>query len=662
MRASNAKNLRILFRFGTKAYYSISSEISELALRDQSALASLRLKPASDSGESPKRLPGELSSLLHDSSLVKKADPAKTDDVENMERIQDIPWLTNSVYGHISKGRNRVSREKKQKWVFKSSQSNRFAKLVKMCADKLGTDTTLEVFGKLGRETSVKEYNALIEICIDKARETNDEDVAIEQVSKIFHLFESMKEKDFELEEETYGPLLMYLIDMGMIDEFHYFCEVIKDKNPNSVSKLGYYEMKLWLGVDNEEKIQELCDYVAVNNGEDTSDLRENYLLALCESDRKKELLELLEIINITKLSSAKYVENIFRSLGRLLLESVTEKLLLAFKTCGHEEDSISNFISIYAVSIPNLVVEDIISKFKDLHQRLDVSPSSLSYERLILYSCDLHKVSVALDIVDEMCEGGSSLSTKLLRTILRVIEETCDYNLVHRIYSMIYRHDLNPNVETLRWMINICVEMKDFEGAYKMIKDLEGRNAYASGGQLEKGKQGVSNPSILVKNSIEIKSALVSTLASHGQFSEAFHIYEEIKQAGHNVEPRAVISLIENTQSDEQLDRLLQLLQELRDPDYWLDGCCRIILYCIRNKNLSSAVDLSKQLKDKFNDDELVMEALFDKVFSLISTSESSQLQIGLDLLTVMKDDHGLKPSQKCADFFQSACSSSSV
>lgn len=37
----------------------------------------------------------------------------------------------------------------------------------------------------------------------------------------------------------------------------------------------------------------------------------------------------------------------------------------------------------------------------------------------------------------------------------------------------------------------------------------------------------------------------LVSALASHGQMSDALDIYEEIKEAGFNLEPKAAISLI---------------------------------------------------------------------------------------------------------------------
>lgn len=63
--------------------------------------------------------------------------------------------------------------------------------------------------------------------------------------------------------------------------------------------------------------------------------IAENFLLALCESDRKTELLQLLETIDIRKISSLNHLASIFKSLGRLLLESDAEKYILAFKTSG---------------------------------------------------------------------------------------------------------------------------------------------------------------------------------------------------------------------------------------------------------------------------------------------------------------------------------------
>ncbi|XLS50745.1 hypothetical protein HN51_011422 [Arachis hypogaea] len=124
-----------------------------------------------------------------------------------------------------------------------------------------------------------------------------------------------------------------------------------------------------------------------------------------------------------------------------------------------------------------------------------------------------------------------------------------------------------------------------------------------------------ILDPNIQAKSLNEIKSVLVSALASHGQLFEALLVYEEINKAGYNLEPKAVISLI------------------------------------------SSAIDLFKKLKDKFESDELLLEVLFDEVFAAIATSESSNLQIGLDLLWAVKNELGLVPSRQCLDFLLSAC-----
>ncbi|KAJ7948482.1 Pentatricopeptide repeat-containing protein [Quillaja saponaria] len=725
--------------FKLPAISSTVSEHSSPELDDDFSLSNLKFEATYDPENPTKQLSNQISSILCGDESISIPEPQEIDDEKTLEKVFDIPWFATMSHGSISLRRKEVCRERKQKWIFKCTQVNRFGRLVQMCADSLGTEATIQVFGKLGRETGLKEYNALIGICIDKARESDDEDIALEQIGKAFHLFKSLRAQGFQLEEETYRPLLMYLIDMGMVEEFHFFSGIINEENPNSASRLGYYEMMLWLGLNNEEKIRDLCEYIAVNDGEDNSNLGESYLLALCESNRKKELIQLLEIIDITKLSSTEYVTNIFKSLGRLLLESYAEKLLFAFKTCDYAQGDITNFIATYAVNIPNLAVEDVILKFQSLHSKLDVSASSSSYEKLILYCCDSLKVHVALDTVDEMCQAGLTLSIEVLHSILRASKETYEFNLVRRIHSVICRLNLKANSETFRSMISLHVKMKDFVGAYDMLDGLEKMslkptasmynaimagyfrernissglkvlermkradvkpdsqtfsylisnceneedimkyyeemktsgvqatkqtfmaliNAYAKSGQFVKAKQIASDKAIPIKSLNEIKSVLVSALASHGQMSEALVTYEEIKEAGYNLEPKAVISLIEHTQLDGQVDKLLLVLKELNSADYWVDGCCRIILYCVRYKHLSTAVDLLKQLKDKFCSDELVMEVLFDEVFSLIAESEQTHLQIGLDLLRVIKDELGLLPSRKCLDFLLNACAS---
>ncbi|GKV51266.1 hypothetical protein SLEP1_g57934 [Rubroshorea leprosula] len=98
---------------------------------------------------------------------------------------------------------------------------------------------------------------------------------------------------------------------------------------------------------------------------------------------------------------------------------------------------------------------------------------------------------------------------------------------------------------------------------------------------------------------------------------ADAVDTYEEIKESGGDLEPRAVLSLMECLHSERDLSLMLQLLEELHDQGYWIEGCRRVISFCVRKKHLSTAVHLLKQLKDKFCDDELAAVVLFDEVCS---------------------------------------------
>ncbi|KAF4394588.1 hypothetical protein F8388_020413 [Cannabis sativa] len=434
----------------------------------------------------PKVAPG-----LDNADAVESSPDQEIVGEKSLGRELEIPWFPSITNGRISVHRKEVVRERKQKWVYKCTQVGRFNTLVKMCADKVGSDIAVEIFGKLGRETGVKEYISLIKICIEKARSTTDEEVALEQIHRVFRFFKSMTEKGFPLEEETYGPFLAYLIDMAMVEEFHFFCEVITDANCISFSKLGYYEMLLWIKVNNEKKIQELCHYIVSKEGQAKSSLQglsytsvddivgnygtllpltcdaENYLLALYEGGRDAELLQLLKIVDITQFSSADCVDIIFKSLGKLQLELLAEKFFLALKThgmimswnfpinpclgyfainrCSHVgqiadsgQENFTHLLFSYAVGDPNLAVEDVILTFKNLHSKLEVTPSSASYEKLVKYCCDLRKVHAALGLIDEMCEGGLTVSTEAINNLLLACGLSHNFNLMAGAYNLL--------------------------------------------------------------------------------------------------------------------------------------------------------------------------------------------------------------------------------
>ncbi|XP_074301784.1 pentatricopeptide repeat-containing protein At4g04790, mitochondrial-like isoform X2 [Silene latifolia] len=642
---------------------------------------------------------GDISTILCELDLYDPSDSIVADGDDSMEGNSNLPWFSNLFNSSTPLRRKELSRDRKIKWIFKNTQKLRFDKLVSLCLARLGTGSMFGVLTKLGRGSGLKEYNACIRGCIETARNCKDEKAEITQILEAYRLLQLMKERGFPIEEEVFGPFLIYLIDKHMEDQFILLLEIVKDEDVSLHPRLGYYEMLFWIEMNNEEKVQELCKEISVGESEMGSLLHENYLLALCERDRKDELLQLLDIIDITRISSVDNVATIFRSIGRLSLEAFAKMFILVLNDCDYGSQNISNLIYSYSSSLKNLVVEDTISKFKEMHEKLDLPLVAGSYEKIITFCCYSHKVHLALDLVDEMCQAGLTLSVGTLNTICHTCEETCEYILARRIYSIVGRYKLKPNGETYRNIINLNVRMKDFHNAYAMLMDLDGLNLrpsasmynaiiagycreyyeelklagvqatkhvfmalvnkYVSSGQFEKAKEVLFDKGIPVKNLTEIKSALVSALAYHGQMADALDIYEDMKQNGSCLEPKAVISLIENQQFEGKLNLLLVLLEELNDPDphYWVDGCCRVILYCIRESNLRSAVDLLKKLASKFQDDELAQEFIFDEVFSQIADMKSPDLQIGTDLLVAIRKDLNLRPSRKCLDFLLSAC-----
>uniref|UniRef100_A0A7N0UIU4 Pentatricopeptide repeat-containing protein n=1 Tax=Kalanchoe fedtschenkoi TaxID=63787 RepID=A0A7N0UIU4_KALFE len=647
-----------------------------------------------------------------------------------------VPWSETSNNA-VAESRKEMLRERKQKWVYKNTKSHRFRMLARKCSERFGSSGTMKVFGMLGRQAALHEFHELIGYIVEEARESKDEETVVEKIYQVFELLKNMKELGYSLDEAAYGPLLKYLIEMSMVEEFDFFCELIKEGNERCLTCLGYYEMLLWIQLDDEEKIQKHLSGIVNNKDEGLSSIEENYLAALVDRDRKKELISLLEVIDVTKVKLMNLI-NIFNSLGRLSLESLAEKLIEACKAADYEVDNLSQFICCYVISLPNLASNEVTSKFRDIHQKHDVLPSSSSYEKLVSHLCDTFKVYTALDIVKESFIEGVSLSIETIHSILYACDESFEYHLVDQIYAMICQHDLKPTSETFRRIIDLRVKMKNFEGAYAMLQDLakteasvtsgmynaimagflreknmvgammvlrqmrnddvkpdsmtysmligmssseedmlkyynemkEGQihitrnvymaiiNSYASRGQFEQAKQVVLEKGIPEKQLYDLKSALVSALAVHGQMNDALEIYDEAKKTRCSLDPKAILSVIEHFESEGGLNRLTELLEELSGSEYWCDGCVKVILYCIKHKDISTAVKLIRELKDEVYD-EWATNALCDRIFCQIADCEPGETEIGIDFLRAMKEELGLQPSRKGLDFLLAACAS---
>ncbi|EHA8590375.1 Pentatricopeptide repeat-containing protein [Cocos nucifera] len=254
---------------------------------------------------------------------------------------------------------------------------------------------------------------------------------------------------------------------------------------------------------------------------------------------------------------------------------------------------------------------------------------------------------------------------------------------------------NIKPDSETFSYLISNCESEKDIvkyreemqRAGLQVTKHVYMAliNAYANFGNFKLAKEIILDHDIPNKFLNEIKSVLVSALSSNGQISDALSIYDEIKQAGCSLEPKAAISLIvsallpsthtvmkqrtnsnvllmhngyllfqEHLRTEGELDRLLQLLEELNDSSSWFDGCSRIALYCIQYNIADAAVKLLKQLQKK---DESSTYIVIDQIFSQIWETESTNLKIGLELLRAVKEELDLHPSRTSLDFLLSTC-----
>lgn len=155
-----------------------------------------------------------------------------------------------------------ASRGRVQTENYQKKQSEIMEKLAKGCVRKLGTETMFEVLTKMGKEAGEKEYNAMTKLCIERARRSNDAEYALDQIGKAIEHLKEMRQLGFSIGEGAYGPFFKYLVDMEMVEEFQILKDFIKEACPESSGRLVYYEMLLWIQVNDEEKIHKLCNTI----------------------------------------------------------------------------------------------------------------------------------------------------------------------------------------------------------------------------------------------------------------------------------------------------------------------------------------------------------------------------------------------------------------
>ncbi|KAJ4810238.1 Pentatricopeptide repeat-containing protein [Rhynchospora pubera] len=686
-------------------------------------------------GSSAAEVSREISDLLLDGEIAEESTSNSSPEFADRNLVNNllgIDWNPNPSTTQNAR-KKEMTRERKKRSYFKNTESRRYTKLMKVSVKRLGTASTLEFFSKLGRESGTKEYNALIRLCIDGAR-SKDKEEAFDYISDAYKLLDLMKEKGFVIEEASYGPILLYLVDFKMVHEFDEICELLKEENRRAWFRLAYYEMLLCIRVSDEERIKKLLGAISMASDDDKYNLAENYFLAFCESDREEQLIKSLEVLNINNISKPCYVDTIFKSLGRLQLENDAHKLLYDISKAGSGSERFSALVYEYTTNLPNLQAKDMVLKFASLHEKFEAVPSLLYYNKLISYFCNLNLIAEALVVVDYMCKSGLNVSIEVFDPILYACDQTCELHMVRSIYSVMHEHNLRLKGETFKTLISYFVKMKDFQGACNLLEEakltgeiptagmynaiihgyLKEKNrsgvqmilkgmkmsgvepdadtfsylisnsdsekdilkyreelrqaglqitrsvcigliqAYSKLGIFHMAKQVVEDPDVPLRYIVEIKSALMSNLAVHGEISAAIKIYEEMKQDGFNPESKAVVSLIEHIKAEGEMERITGLLKELKDSVHWCDACSRVILYCVQHDCFNDAVGFLKELREK---DKPSAYMCIDQIFCHMRNTEPIKLETGMRLLHVLKEELGFHVSRTSLDFLLSMC-----
>ncbi|EOA34101.1 hypothetical protein CARUB_v10021602mg [Capsella rubella] len=308
------------------------------------------------------------------------------------------------------------------------------------------------------------ECEAAILLNIENANKSNDEEYVTDHIAKAFELMGAMKGSFMSADEEIYGPLLNFLIGKKMVEEFHMLVEAIRGDGESEwlqqekLARLCYYKMLLWIKLKDEEKIEEVCSMIIKsfkakitkeeNPLKPTIILRrgwrihrvklcdkkcpssiENYLLALCDKDQHKEVLRILESLDITRVDSFGVWTSIFKHLGRFLSEPVAKKLLREL------------YKSAFLIS-------------KELLKELKIPYSFGSYKKLIKYSCDSREEQVGLSILLHMYALGLEVPSGYAVNLFRTIEKNYGFDLVLNLQYLI-----------------MCVQLR---GAQDVLKEME--------------------------------------------------------------------------------------------------------------------------------------------------------------------------------------------
>jgi len=298
-----------------------------------------------------------------------------------------------------------------------------------------------------------------------------------------------------------------------------------------------------------------------------------------------------------------------------------------------------------------------------DLIRHHNLKLKSETFRSMISLFVKMKDFEGAYNILTDAEESGEISTVSLYNVIMLGYYREKNYSGAQMVMSQMQIAGVKPDSETFSYLILNCESEENIakyhdqlrQDGIQMTKHIYVAliNAYTRFGNFDMAKQVLLDKEIPSKFLSDIKSALVGALASNGQILDALRMYDDIKQSGGSLEPKAAIALIDHIRTEGEVDRMHQLLDELNDSSSWFDGCGRALLYCVQHNYPDAAIDLLKQLKEK---DEMSTYMVVDQVFCQIWEMEITNLDLGMVLLHAVKE-LGLNVSRTSLDFLLSAC-----
>ncbi|CAN8325536.1 unnamed protein product [Cochlearia groenlandica] len=514
--------------------------------------------------------------------------------------------------------------------------------------------------------------------------------------------------KDFIREAcpESIGKLVYYeiLFSIQLNDEakIHELCYTIDDSG-TSLSVLQEYYLVALCEKDRKESLQKVLETVDITNFSSPNVLKSifEYLgKALLESVAMKLLWELRDcgkdgvekgsnlIFSYATCIPNSTAEDAILKFNKLheeldILPSSTSSEKLVDYLCGSKEvatalDVVENMCEAGLVISANILhsllgaVEHILEfnlvrRILSIMSNKSVKPDIDIFQRLISLCTRIKDFKGAYNMLAILKSFNLVPTSTMYNSILAGYFREKKVNRALMVLKEMKEADVKPDPTTFSYLINYSDQEEAIAEYYEEMKQagLQANKqvymslikAYASCKQFEKANQVIMYPEVLLKDRNELKSVLISALASNGKIADALSLYEEMKEAGCTVDPKAIHSLIDHSDSNEELTTLVQLAHGLHDYKYWVEAFFKILVFAVRNNKSSSILDLLKQTKNHLSKDDIVVEYWFDEVFKSIAETIPSDVKLGLDLVTFMKEELGLCPSRKCLDFLLQAC-----